>query len=82
MEALIIISCNLLKGDTCEANTKCVLSKTQSLGPFWERCKSLFNISAADGFRNVDSTNRYYGGTNVQGSRIIFVNGICVCISF
>ena len=46
-----------------------------SLASFTEVCRLAFNVTSAQAFQAVRSTNAYYGGREVNATNIVFPNG-------
>jgi len=61
---------------TCKTNTSCVFSHHITLQPYLDICQQVFKITSTVVYDQVDFTNVYYGSTNPQGSRVLFVNGL------
>ncbi|GMI03158.1 hypothetical protein TrVE_jg3684 [Triparma verrucosa] len=61
---------------TCEEDSSCPYAKgLHPLNQDLEMCSSVFGIDADTVSNNVDASNDFYGGWNVDSSRILFVNG-------
>lgn len=61
---------------TCESESSCPYAKGfHPLNQDLEMCQRVFNIDADTVSSNVESSNEFYGGWEIKGSRILFVNG-------
>eukprot|EP01134_Creolimax_fragrantissima_P006913 CFRG6913T1 len=61
---------------TCEKGTACPFTKgLNSIDMYVATCKNLFNISEQEVKDNVQSTNLFYGGTKIMGTRILLPSG-------
>ena len=61
---------------TCEQNSDCPFARDfHPLSQDVELCKLLFDISYEDVKQNVQEILNWFGGWNIKGTRILFVNG-------
>ena len=68
---------------TCEANTSCVYSTLLAdLPHYLDICFDVFGIPEKKVYQGVAFTNSDYGGKKPNGSRIVFVNGEGIAVSY
>jgi hypothetical protein len=61
---------------TCEEGSECPYSKGyHNIDQDLEMCLSVFNVTEETVYEGVEKSNEVYGGWNLNGTRILFVNG-------
>jgi len=60
---------------SCEKETTCVFSTRITVSLMINICQEVFDIPPEQVYKNVASTNEYYGGKSLGVSRIVFPNG-------